>query len=483
MTTPSLLQLSASRLAKLIRSRQLSSRDAVEAHIAAIEKYNPVLNAVVAPRFDHARREARAADEQLERIGPERVGVFHGVPCTVKESFGCAGMPNTGGLPARHGSLCANDAITVTRLRATGAIPLGVTNVSELCMWLESYNTVYGRTCNPYDSSRIAGGSSGGEGAIIGAGASPLGLGSDIGGSIRLPAFFCGVFGHKPTGGAVPNSGQFPTAHNEALRYMTTGPLARRAEDLFPTLLALAGPDAGDPQSRAIEFGRPENVDVSQLQVVSVADNGLIPVSGSLRAAQRRCAKHLATVGAKISAARPKALRRSIPIWGAMLASAGGPTFSEMLGSGQAINPAVEFGRWALGRSPHTFPALALATLERIPTFQPENGTQYVRAGHELRRELEQLIGPNGVMLYPSYSRVAPSHNTPLLRPFDFVYTAIINVMELPATQVPLGLDDRGLPLGVQVIAARGNDHLTIAVALELERAFGGWVPPVALPW
>src|SRR5262249_8717417 len=152
----------------------------------------------------------------------------------------------TGGLYARRGKPATRDATAVKRLRAAGAIPLGVTNVSELCMWMESANTVYGRTSNPYDLARTPGGRSGGEGAIVGAGASPVGLGSDVGGSIRMPAFFCGVFGHKPTGGLIPNTGQFPIAENDALRYLTTGPLCRRAEDLWPIVRTLAGPDGED---------------------------------------------------------------------------------------------------------------------------------------------------------------------------------------------------------------------------------------------
>src|SRR5207237_4871758 len=146
-------------------------------------------------------------------------------------------------------------APTVGGLRAAGAIPLGVTNLSELCMWMESNNRVYGRTGNAYDPRRTAGGSSGGEGAIVGAAGAPFGLGSDIGGSIRMPAFFNGVFGHKPTGGLVPNSGQFPMAHGPALRYLTTGPIARHAEDLMPLLRILAGPDGDDAGCVAMELG------------------------------------------------------------------------------------------------------------------------------------------------------------------------------------------------------------------------------------
>ena len=211
MSTPSLLTLSGTRLASLIARREVTSRQAVEAHIAQLEDVNPALNAVVRRRFREARAEADAADARIAR-GDTDLPPFHGVPCTIKECFALTGMPNTAGLLANQANVADHDAITVARLRAAGAIPLGVTNISELCMWMESNNKVYGRTNNPYDLTRTVGGSSGGEGAIIGAGGSPFGLGSDIGGSIRMPAFFNGIFGHKPSAGLVDNGGQYPLA-------------------------------------------------------------------------------------------------------------------------------------------------------------------------------------------------------------------------------------------------------------------------------
>ncbi len=472
-----LLSRSAIQLADFIRRGEVSSLEVVEAHIAAIERCNPRINAVVATRFEVARAEAQAADEQLGRSA-EGLGVFHGVPCTIKESFALEGMPNTAGLVTRQGRVADEDATAVARLRAAGAIPLGVTNVSELCMWLESSNRVYGRTANPYDAARIPGGSSGGEGAIVGAGASPIGLGADIGGSIRLPAFFCGAFGHKPTGGMVPGTGQFPIAENDALRYMTTGPIVRRAEDLHPFLKVIAGPDGIDPECREFDLGDPAGVAIDHLSVVYVADNGVTPVSAELRAAHRRCADHLDRGGARVREAQIPGLRRSFEIWGAMLGAASDTSFSELLGEGEAIGVARELARWAFGRSPHTLAALGLAAVEKVPLFHGRRGAALVAAGQQLQQDLEAVIGAEGVMLFPVYPEVAPRHHVPLLRPHAAAYTAIINVMELPSTQVPLGLNENGLPLGVQVVGARGNDHLTIAVAAELEHAFGGWVPP-----
>ena len=474
----SLCTLSSTELGRLIRTGQLSSVEAVDAHIAAIERLNGRLNAVVACRFEQARAEAKAADVLVRARSGEPLPVFHGVPCTVKESFALRGMPHSGGLYARRQRRASEDALTVSRLRRTGAIALGVTNLSELCMWMESDNPVYGRTSNPYDLGRTVGGSSGGEGAIIAAGGSPMGIGSDIGGSIRLPAFFCGIFGHKPTGGLVPCSGQFPAPIGDARRYITTGPLARKAEDLWPFLQAIAGPDPADPSGPCFTLGDPAQVRLADLQVLDVPDNGTTPVHPELRAAQRSVAEHLASRGARVRPLRIPALRQSLEIWGSMLSAAGGPSFAELMGEGHAVSPERELVRWLFGRSHHTFPAIALASLERLPTFTGERGQRYVAMGRKLGREIEALLGPSGVLLYPSYAEPAPRHGLPMLRPFRFVYTAIFNVLELPSTQVPLGLSRGSLPLGVQVVARRGNDHLTIAVAQELERAFGGWVEP-----
>ena len=474
----SLLLASATRLARAVRSGRVTSRAVVDAHIAAVEAVNGSLNAVVADRFEDARKEADAADDAVRRQDPLSGRPFHGVPCTIKECFALTGMPQTSGLVARSGYLSDTDAPTVGRLRSAGAIPLGVTNTSELCMWMESANRVYGRTRNPYDRRRTVGGSSGGEGAVIGAGASPFGLGSDVGGSIRMPAFFNGIFGHKPTGGLVPNSGQFPVADGGAGRYLTTGPLARRAEDLMPLLRGLAGPDGADPACEEMPLGDPLRVDVGRLRVVSVPGNGLLSVSDALRDAQARAAASLAAAGATVVPARVAGLRRSLDIWSAMLDEAQGSRFSELLGQGTPVRAWRELPRWALGRSAHTLPALALCALERVHGRFPGRIRRLAGMGRCLRRELIDLMGSDGVLLYPSYPTPAPRHGEPLLFPVRWMYTAIFNVMEFPVTQVPLGLDARGLPLGVQVVSVPGNDHVTIAVALELERRFGGWTPP-----
>lgn len=472
-----LLLESATALAAAIRGGRVSSREVVEAHIARAREVGS-LNAIVRDRFEAARREADAADVALERADdPEALPPLHGVPCTIKECFALEGMPQSSGLVARKDVIAREDATTVRRLRDAGAIPLGVTNVSELCMWMESNNRVYGRTNNPYDPSRIVGGSSGGEGAIVGAGASPFGLGSDIGGSIRMPAFFNGVYGHKPTGGLVPGSGQYPVSHGVARRYLTTGPIARRATDLWPLLKILAGPDGVDDGCEAMPLGDPGSVSMRGLRVVTIHDDGRAAPSTSLQRAQRRVEDALRAEGAIVVEARVDELADAFQIWSSMLSAAGGPSFRELLFQGRRVNALEELARWCAGRSPHTLPALALAFGESLPALTPRLAQRARSRGEQLRATLDALIG-DGVLLYPSHTRTAPKHHRPIVSRFDWVYTAVFNVMELPVTQIPLGLDDDGLPLGVQVAALRGHDHRTVAVAEWAERALGGWVPP-----
>src|SRR4051794_25331982 len=258
----SLLAKSASDLARGIREGELSAREVVEAHAWRLHRAQPRTNALARDRFERALAEADAADARVAAAGPDdELPPFLGVPCTIKESIALNGMPNCAGLVTRRDVLADETAPAAQRMIDAGFIPLGVTNTSEMTMWIESDNRVYGRTRNAYDPHRIAGGSSGGEGAAVGSGGAPVGLGSDIGGSIRLPAFFNGVFGHKPSPGLVPNTGQFPSTSGEAARMLTMGPLARRAEDLMPVLRLISGPDGRDPRAdEEVELGEPATV-------------------------------------------------------------------------------------------------------------------------------------------------------------------------------------------------------------------------------
>lgn len=473
-----LLTLSASELARRIRAGETSSTEVVERHIARIESVNPRLNAVVRDRFTQARMEAKQADERLHREGADDLPPFLGVPCTIKESIALQGMPHSSGVVARAGVVAEEDAPPVARLRDAGAIPLGVTNTPELTAWFATDNNVYGRTNNAYDPRRIAGGSSGGEGAIVAAGGSPFGLGTDIGGSIRIPAFCNGVFGHKPTGGLVPGTGQCPAYSGAHCRFNTTGPLCRRAEDLMPLLRIIAGPDGADPECRAIPLGEPSAVDLSKLRVFVVEGDGRRPaVVPELRRAQQDAAYALAPRGTEVKSIALPELRHAMSIQVALLLEDGRIPLPDDLGDGKGRTRAGrEILRWALRRSDHTFPPLLLLASGRLGLRFPGWLRRNAERGRALQAKIEDLLGEDGILLYPMARGPAPRHRRAGTSHFRF--TGLFNVLELPSTQVPLGLGPAQLPLGVQVVGARARDHLTIAAAVELERALGGWVPP-----
>ena len=475
--TRPLTERSALELARAIRQREVTAREVVERHVEVLRRAD--LNAVVVERYDAALAEADAVDERLE-AGEDDPPPLLGVPCTIKESFAVAGLPNTGGLLSRRGRASERTAPAAQRLLDGGPILLGLTNLSELTMWIESDNRVYGRTGNAYDRRRTAGGSSGGEGAAIGCGGSPIGLGTDFAGSIRLPAFFNGVFGHKPSRGLVPMTGHFPTSEGEAMRMSVAGVLARRAADLAPALRLIAGPDGEDPVADAeIELGDPDEVALEGLEVVISEGASYLPTSRELREARERAAGALAGAGARLRRQNLRSVRRAAELFLAAVQEGAGISLAELIVAegGEPVRLRTAFHR----DNPHTLATLLTIFAERAGERIPRRRVRKAReAARSLEREIEGAIG-SGVMLHPPHARVAPRHGRTVGRPWLLAPTALFNLLGMPATQVPLGLGRKGLPVGVQVAAVRGNDHVAIAAAMELERALGGWVPPPSL--
>ena len=474
------LERSARDLAAAIRSRAHTSREVVEAHIERLQAVQPGYRPLAADRFDAARAEADAADARVAAASsPDALPPLLGVPITIKESIALEGMPNCAGVVARRDHRAETTAPAAQRLIDAGAIPLGVTNVSEFTLWIESDNFVYGRSSSAYDPSRTAGGSSGGEGVAVGSGGSPLGLGTDIAGSIRLPAFFNGVFGHKPSPGLVPNTGSWPVTHGEASRFLGTGPLARRAEDLMPALRIIAGPDGEDEYVEEAELGDPADVRLDGMRVLVSED--AYPVSRGLREARERAAGALAAVGATVERVSLKTARRSVELYLAALQDGAGTAARDLLEEAGADTSA-PLRRLAAGavrrRGPHTLPFVITLASERLADRVPDRRRRRVlAAGRAMTEELAALPG-DGVLLHPPFATTAPRHGRTVGRAAAIVPMGIFNMAPSAVTQVPLGLDDKGLPLGVQVVAAAGRDHVSIRVALELERVFGGWVPP-----
>ena len=474
----SLLTLSATRLAEMIRNKEVSSRDVVNAHILRIKRVNPRINALVQSRFDAARKEAEAADKLIRNSDKKELPPFLGVPCTIKESYSLTGMPHTGGLLKRKNCIARQDATAVARIKKSGAIPLGVSNVSEMCLWMESYNPLYGKTCNAYRTNRTSGGSSGGEAALIASGGSPFGLGSDIGGSIRMPAFFNGIFAHKPTAGLIPNSGHYPKEEAGVSGISTTGPLCRWAEDLMPLLKILAGPDNIDPGCHQMPVHSTDAVQIKDLTVYHPQLTPWLHVSSDLLAAQHQCVGVLKACGASIKQISHIENWKIVNMWAAKLRSVSKTSFAQALGDGHAVQPLPELVRWILRKPSHTLPALLTAIFDKLP-YSKKHIDATIEELETLRQSLINTIGSSGILLFPSHPSTAPRHYMPLFNPFAWGYTGLFNVLGFPATQVPLGLDRNRLPTGIQVVSIPENDHVTIAVAQKLEKIFGKTFPKI----
>ena len=460
---------SALELAAAIRAGDVTSRQVVQFHVDRLRD-RAELTAVVADRYDAALDEADAVDARIA-AGESPGGPLAGVPCTVKESIPVVGMPHTAGMASRRGIVAQTDAIAVQRIRAAGAVVLGVTNTAELCLGIESTNGVHGRTSNPYDERRVSGGSSGGEGAAIGSGGSPVGIGGDTGGSIRIPSFYCGVFGHKPSPGLVPANESVPSLAGDADvdTLETLGPMARRAEDLMPLLRILADDDG----TRCRDVG---SVDLAGLTVVVPTKSSFVrPMNRAVRDARNAAGQALADAGSDVTWQAMPAMRRVIASYLMELRRhAGMPVMS--LFDSLAETP----GRH---RTPAVLRAdslqLRLAMIgDRIPELLPKPGRDLLdRFARDLEDEVFTAVG-DGVMLHPPLPAPAPLHHGTLARPWLFGGAAMFNMLGMAVTEVPLGFDHRGLPVGVQVAARPGNDHVTIAVAQHLESVFGGWVAP-----
>lgn len=474
----------ASALAAKIRDGKVTSEEVVLAFIRRIKEINPILNCVVDERFDEALKEAKVVDEKLKNKPVDKEVLaketpFLGVPFTTKDCMKVTGLRQTAGLYSRRDMVADSDADTVRLMKQAGGIVLCVTNVSELCMWWESSNTIYGRTNNAYDTNRIVGGSSGGEGCIQSACGSPIGIGSDIGGSIRMPSFFNGIFGHKPSAGVVSNDGGEPKAVGTLDRIMLgTGPMTRHAVDLRPALAVMA---AGNSALLSLRL----KVSPREMRVFYIEDDCgscfTTPVCGELRASMKAVVSHLKLAhGITAQRLELKELRSVVPMYLAMMGSVKeAATFSqEMVLKKGSINSGWEFIKWMFGQSKHTIPGLALCLLETVDKGGKARKQQLLDNVQALRAKIKDQLGDDGVLLYPSHPTLAPYHCQPLFRPFNFAYTAFFNMLGLPVTQCPLGLSKDRLPLGIQVAANLYKDHLCLSLAEDLEKAFGGWVCP-----
>ena len=455
---------SAAALARAIREKQISSREVVAAYLQRIETINPTLNSVVQLRAEAALAEARQADEALAR--GEGRGPLHGVPFTIKDTYDVAGMICTCGTQGRAAYVAQHDAAAVARLRAAGGIVLGLTNLPEFLLAYESDNLVYGRTNNPYDLTRTPGGSSGGEAATIAAGGSPLGLGTDSGGSIRVPAHFCGVAGLKPTWGRVPLTGLFPPPFGINARLRHAGPLARHVEDLALALPILAGMDWRDPGVVPMPLGNAQAIILKSLRVgffTSIPAGA--PTPETVKTVEK-AAQAMIEAGASVEAATPPGVEQSFEFFRSITGADGGLGLRmglQMVGT-TAVSPLLE-----------QFMALASPT----PLSALEFGGLMTR-WDMWRSAMLAFLEPYDVLLSPVAATPAVPHGTSgdLEKLPGFSYAIAHNLTGWPAVSVRGGTSPEGLPIGVQVIARPWREDVALAVAQRLETTLGGWQRP-----
>jgi len=470
-----LLTMSAVEIAQKIKRGELSPVEVLEVHIKRIQEVNPLINAVVVERFEEAKKEAKQAEEKLAKDKSNLPPLF-GVPCTIKDCFAINGLPWAVGVWARKNLIADKDATVVKRIKQAGAIIMGKTNVPEAAMWCETYNQVYGRTKNPYDLRRGVGGSSGGEGAIIAGGASPFGIGSDIGGSIRYPSAFNGIAGHKPTGRLVPSTGHWPLILEPLDKYGVYGPMARRVSDLAYLLPIIAGPDGEDKSVQPKEIKSMEAVDRAKLKVFYFDSNGQARANAEVRKAINMAVGGLAGLKIPVEFFKPKELKYSLQIWQAGMSLNPTPFIKNLAGE-EPISLFKEFFRLILRRSKITFPALGTAMIEKPGQFFKSMNQKSLRIAQELQRKIEEKLGDNGVLICPVFSTPAPKHTWIWLDFLGIGYSGVINILELPSTIIPIYHREDGVPVSVQIVGKRFNDHLTMAVAKILEEIFGGWKP------
>jgi len=452
---------SATQQARLIRERRVSSRELVTAHLERIAQINPKINAAVEVLAESALAAAAAADSSEPR------GPLHGVPFSIKDSLELAGAVATAGtLGRKNAAASTEDATLVGRLRRAGAIPIAKTNLPDLLFAFESDNLIFGATRNPYDTSRTPGGSSGGEAALLAACGSPLGLGSDCAGSVRLPAAFCGCAAIKPTSGRLPRTGHVPPAGGWIEALWQIGPMARRVEDLITVMPLLVGPDERDHTVVDMPLANPRSVRVRDLRVAFYTDNGLAAADEEVAGVVRAAAAALAVEGARVEQTRPVCLDSAYEIEMKLIGPDGGDGLRGYLrdiGS-TSVHP------------------LLTGWLDKLEQYRTgiDGFTHYWGEWFRYRAEMAAFLACGyDAILCPAYIHPALPLGTSILDEnfIGFSHTMAYNVAGWPAVVVRCGESNTGLPIAVQIAAAPWREDVALAVALWLEQAFGGWKP------
>ncbi|XP_042907643.1 fatty-acid amide hydrolase 2-A-like isoform X3 [Parasteatoda tepidariorum] len=471
-----ILLLSASELARKIRRREIRSEEIVRAFAERCRVVNPLINAIVDERYDDALNDARTVDKFLsstdkseEQIAKETP--LLGVPFSCKEAIGVKGMTQTCGIVAAKGRVADVDSESAALYRKAGAIPLVVTIVPELCMWWESANLLHGVPRNPYNNTRTVGGSTGGEGAILTACGAVIGIGNDIAGSIRLPAAFCGIYGHKPSTGLVSNFGFFPSddQENESVdAFVSTGPMCRYVEDLPLLMKILAKDDKMIHLNKEVDFRK-----VKVYFMEGFPDFLLNPVP-AVRKAVKKAAKYFEDkYGITAVSLNIEELGDSMTLWQCKLLEAGCPPFPVILANGNGqVNMWLELIKSLFRKSDHTLPAIYYGLIEKCD--KDDFYYECLKKYKTLEEKFSTIFNEDAILLIPTYPEPAPHYLMTIPKFANCGYTSIFSILGFPSTAIPAGMSF-GVPISIQAISGRQKDHLTISAALELDKLFGGW--------
>ncbi len=473
---------SAHDLAARIRSGEIRSREVLELYIERTERFNPALNAIIATDLDGARAAADAADAAVAR--GEISGPLHGVPMTFKESYDAAGMVTTWGLEELRDNVAAVDSVPVARLKAAGAVVFGKTNVPVMLADWQSYNPVYGSTNNPWDLSRTPGGSSGGSAAALAAGLTGLEAGSDIGASIRNPAHYCGVYGHKPTWGILPPRGHALPGVVAPADISVIGPLARSAEDLEIALDIMAGPHGLDAACWRLDLPAATQRAPGDFRVAVVLEDQNVDQDTVLTDALQRAIDTLAAKGMTVVTGAKPAFdtREAHQLYVRLLRAAT---------SGRVSDAEMERQRALLAEAGEDDESYVVEAA-RGNTMLHRDWLKLNNRRTQMREEWQALFDDVDLLLCPVASTTAFPHdqegervnrkiivNNKSVPVTDQLFWAgYTGAFHLPSTVAPVGLASDGLPVGLQIVAPHGHDKRAIAFAKMMERELGGFTPP-----
>ena len=470
----------ATEMVRALDAGAISATELLDLHLRRIERYNPRLNAIVIPDYDRARRSAAEAD--AARARGERRPLL-GLPLTVKDAIDTVGLPTTAGVPEWAEAYPEADAVIVARLRASGAVLMGKTNVpTRLADW-QADNPIFGRTNNPWDLERAPGGSTGGGGAALAAGLTPLEFGSDMGGSIRYPAAWCGVYGHRPSFTALPRTGQLPGLElpNPAQSLSVVGPLARSAEDLELAMDVVAGPEIGEEAAWRLELPAARHGRLADYRVAVLPPADWRPVDGEIMAALERLAAGLGRAGARVREAQPDGfgdLRAHHELYLSLMAATGGSILSEAARRERAAQRRASSDPYGELRA-HAIEASAADFVGWL-----DQRERYRAAWRAFFRDWDVMLAPIVIVPPPPHTtlpieeRMVTIAGRTVPHRLQMAYAGLAILSGLPATAFPSGLTRDRLPIGLQVLGPYLEDRTPIRFAALVAEHFGGFERP-----